>query len=171
MAMVNTTTDSVARDIKAEAKVSGLRGVFLRLVQEHGELTALLLRLKMNSSAALRAELFPALREALLSHERAEAEVVYAAMGRKHQTSLIAAKHRRTGSEIERLVEQLSAIEYVNPLWDGTFARLFEAVEQHTIEEESYYFPIAQRVLGESKTHALRAHYDAVRASRGTHNQ
>lgn len=148
------------RDLKATAKRSGLRGIFLRLVQEHGELTALLLRLRMSPDVATRVELFPIVRAELLAHERAESEVLFSAMRRKEQTRLISAKHGRTSSDIASLVQQLASLDYRSASWEGAFAALFNAVEQHMIEEESYYFPIAQRVLGDAMTHKLRADYD-----------
>lgn len=162
--MVTTAAEGVTapttRDLKAAAKSSGLRGIFLRLVQEHGELTALLLRLRMSPDVAARVELFPIVRAELLAHERAEAEVLFSAMRRKEQTRLIAAKHKRTSGEIASLLYQIESLDYASPSWESAFTALFNAVEQHMIEEESYYFPIAQRVLGEAMTHALRAHYD-----------
>jgi iron-sulfur cluster repair protein YtfE (RIC family) len=58
------------------------------------------------------------------------------------------------------LVYQLETLDYASPSWETAFTALFNTVEQHMIEEESYYFPIAQRVLGDTMTHVLRAHYD-----------
>jgi iron-sulfur cluster repair protein YtfE (RIC family) len=164
LAMVMTAAEAISatptRNLKAAAKSSGLRGIFLRLVQEHGELTALLLRLRMSPDVATRVELFPIVRAELLSHERAEAEVLFSAMRRKEQTRLIAVKHKRTSGEIASLLYQLESLDYASPSWEGGFTMLFNTVEQHMIEEESYYFPIAQRVLGDTVTHALRALYD-----------
>jgi hypothetical protein len=169
--MINMTTEQMASTAsrKSEAKISGLAGVFVRLVQEHSELTSALLELRLSSDTARREELFPAVREALLCHERAEARVVYAAMSKKEQTRLLATKHRRTAGDLEQLVERLNALEYSSASWEPTFARLFDAFEQHTIEEESYYFPIAQRVLGEVKAVALVEPYEAARSSDGVH--
>jgi hypothetical protein len=171
LAMVNTMTEQMAPTAahKSEAKVSGLAGVFVRLVQEHAELTASLLELRLSSDTALREALFPKVRDALLCHERAEARVVYAAMSKKEQTRLLATKHRRTAGELETLVELLSALDYSSAVWEPAFARLFDAFEQHTIEEESYNFPIAQRVLGEAKAVALIDLYDAARTSDDAH--
>ena len=145
-----------------EVRNSGLTGVFQKLVEEHRTLTALLLQVRMSLDTAVRAKLFPALREQLIAHETAEASVLYSAMSKKEQTRLIATKHRRTGGELQRLIERLSTLDFAGVNWDPTFNLLFETFEHHAIEEESYYFPIAQRVLGESKAKLMFAHYEAA---------
>ena len=159
--MVNTTIER-ATTPPAPSQGNGLRGVFVRLVQEHAELTTRMLELRMSSDHALREQLFPTIRDAVLCHERAEAQVVYLAMSKKEQTRQIAAKHRRTAGELETLVDRLCRLDYASASWESTFALLFDAFEQHTIEEESYYFPIAQRVLGVAAAEALLAEYDAA---------
>jgi len=164
--MVDTTTESAAtahRTSGAEPKVRSPAGIFARLVEEHSELTSLMLKLRMSSEPELREQLFPTIRDAILCHERAEAQVLYLAMSKKEQTRLIATKHRRTAGELGTLVELLCGLDYASASWDSRFALLFDAFEQHTIEEESYYFPIAQRVLGEAKAHALLEQYEAAR--------
>jgi hypothetical protein len=145
-----------------EAKNSGLTGVFQKLVEEHRTLTGLLLQIRMSLDTSVRAQLFPALRWQLVAHESAEERVLYLAMSKKEQTRLISVKHRRTGAELQRLIERLSRLDYAGVDWEPTFNLLFDAFEHHTIEEESYYFPIAQRVLGEAKAKLMFAHYEAA---------
>jgi hypothetical protein len=169
--MEHTSPERVPRSSGVELKTGEFHGVFARLVEEHRELTAQLLRLRLSADPVLRAELYPSLRDDLLAHEHAEANVLYLAMSKKEQTRLIAAKHRRTGNEIEKLVARLSALDYAHANWEPTFALLFEAFEQHTIEEESYYFPIAQRVLGEAKAQLMSAHYEAARGPSAARSQ
>jgi hypothetical protein len=154
----------------ASGKKTGLTGVFLKLVEEHREITALLLQIRMSSESAVRAKLFPTLRAQLLAHENAEASVLYLAMSKKEQTRLIATKHRRTGAELIRALERLSALDYAAASWDSTFHLLFESFEQHAIEEESYYFPIAQRVLGDAKALLMNAPHDAAHHADELHN-
>jgi|GEM_PF-2482418 len=164
--MVDTTTERVATALRtsgAEPKVRSPAGIFARLVEEHSELTNLMLKLRMSSDLELREQLFPTIRDAMLCHERAEAQVLYLAMSKKEQTRLIATKHRRTAGELGTLVERLCGLDYASASWESRFALLFDAFEQHTIEEESYYFPIAQRVLGDAKAHALLEQYEAAR--------
>lgn len=159
--MGHTATGRMASSATRES-ADDLQGVFVQLAHEHSELTAWMLKLRLSSDPSLREQWFPMIREAVLCHERAEARVVYTAMSKKEQTRQIAAKHRRTAGELETLVERLSALDYGSDSWASTFALLFDAFEQHAIEEESYYFPIAQRVLGEAKTYALLEQYDAA---------
>lgn len=153
-----------------DAQRSGLTGVFLKLVEEHRAITEMLLQIRMSLDPALRAKLFPALRRQLLLHENAEASVIYLAMSKKEQTRLIATKHRRTGAELIRVLERLSSLDYAAASWDPLFNLLFETFEQHAIEEESYYFPIAQRVLGEAKAQLMNAHYEAAQQANDQQN-
>src|SRR5262245_17529982 len=56
----------------AKATLEGFDGVFRHIVQEHGEVSALLMRLKLSSDPDTRRELWSDIRKELLSHEQAE---------------------------------------------------------------------------------------------------
>ena len=55
-----------------KAGFNGLRGVFLHLAEEHGEVSSLMGHLRGDQNATVRSEYWPRIRAALLSHERAE---------------------------------------------------------------------------------------------------
>jgi hemerythrin superfamily protein len=150
----------------AKATLEGLTGVFRHLAQEHGEVTALLLRVKMSSDPKVRAELFPTIRKELLSHERGEVEVVFAAMELHTALRPMVAQHRQEAAELEKLLEQLSSLPYDDQVWVTTFAAMVDTVQRHALEEENEIFPTAERVLGEDAAKALLPRFESVKASK-----
>jgi hemerythrin superfamily protein len=148
-----------------KATFEGLTGVFRHLAKEHGEVTALLLRVKASSDPKLRAELFPVIRNELLGHERGETEVVFAALEVPAETQAIAAQHRQEAVELEKLLEQLSHLDYADAQWVTTFEAMVDTVQRHAKEEEEQFFPTAQRVLGSDVAEQMQARYEDVKAA------
>jgi len=74
---VEQIATKAAGTVKAvTAGFKGLRGVFLHLAEEHGELAALMKRVSKSSDAQVRRDHFPHIRAELLSHEKAELAVL-----------------------------------------------------------------------------------------------
>jgi Hemerythrin HHE cation binding domain len=147
----------------AKARVEGLTGVFRKLAQEHGELSALMLRVSRSRDVALRERLLPTIRQQLLSHERGEIEVVYAALEEPLETQGIVAQHRQEVVELDKMLEQLCNLECADPAWASAFAALTECVQRHAAEEEQEFFPTAQRVLGGATARELSLRYHAIK--------
>jgi hemerythrin superfamily protein len=153
----------------AKATIEGLSGVFRHLAQEHGEVTALLLRVKMSSDPKVRIELFPTIRKELLGHERCELDVVYPAMEPHAELQQMVAQHRQEAAELEKLLEQLVALDYRDEAWMTTFASMVDTIQRHTQEEENQIFPAAQRVLGDEESEALLPRFEAVKNAAPLH--
>jgi Hemerythrin HHE cation binding domain len=165
-----TATQKIASQVMGgmkatKATLEGLTGVFRKLAQEHGEVTALLLRVKASADPKLRAELFPVIRKELLGHERGETEVVYAALEIPAETQAIVAQHRQEAVELEKLLDQLTTLDYADEMWATTFAAMVDTVQRHVAEEEGEFFPAGQRVLGSDVAEQLQARYEDVKAS------
>ncbi len=150
-----------AKAVKATAK--GLTGVFRHLMQEHGEVSALMKRVSMSSDAQVRREHYPKIREELISHERAEVRVVYSELGALQQTRDVAAKHNREAKELESAIADLDAIDPANSEWGPAFEQLVQLVTAHVTEEESDFFPKAQDVIGEDEAKALLGRYETAK--------
>lgn len=149
---------------KGQAALKGQKGVFSHLMKEHGEVTALMLRVRTSSDPKVRAELFPEIRQMLLSHERAEVQVIYTAL-REHVGGNGAAEdHDREANELEDAIDEVQAMGYDDPSWDDAFEELVELVARHTTEEERNWFPMAQTLLGEARAHELMEPYERVKA-------
>ncbi len=148
----------------AKATVEGLRGVFKKLTQEHGEVTALLLRVKASSDEDLRRDLFPKIRAELLAHESGERSEVYPVFRQHPELEKIAADHDREATELEQMLDQLDHTPVTDPSWGPSFEKLVELVSHHTHEEENDYFPEAMKVLGDEEAERLLEPYEQARA-------
>jgi hypothetical protein len=147
----------------AKAMATGLTGVFKQLAREHGEVTALLLRVKQSSDVQTRRELFPKIRKELLAHEKGELREVYPAFRQHTELQAMAESHEQEAGQLEALLNELNALPSEDPAWPQKFANLVELVEHHTKEEEDEYFPTASRILGKEETERLQAPYEKAR--------
>lgn len=147
----------------AKATVTGLTGVFKTLTEEHGKVSALLMRVKMSSDADVRRTLFPTIRKELLSHEAGERTVVYPALRAHPETAQMADEHDRDANELEQLIGQLHLLNVEDPAWGPTFTKLVAHVQTHTTEEENKYFQKASKVL-RAAAEDLDARYQTARA-------
>lgn len=145
----------------AKATVEGVTGVFKQLMREHGEVTALLARVKKSSDIEVRRELFPKIREELVSHEKGELAEVYPVFKQHEDLAGFAETHERDAGALERRILRLSAMAYDDGEWASAFEDLVNAVSQHVKEEESEFFPIASRTLGKEVTEGLTSRYQA----------
>lgn len=143
----------------AKATVKGLGGVFRKLSQEHGEVTALLMRVKRSTDVEVRRHLFPDIRRELLAHEKGELAVVYPAFRRHPELVSIADAHQNEADQLEQVIQQLSATDYADASWGRIFDRLVELVMHHATEEENQYFPKASRVMGDDEPNVLEKQY------------
>jgi len=161
--------EKVASDVMgavktAKAKIEGLSGVFQHLTREHGEVTALLLRVKMTSDPRVRAELFPKIRAELLSHEKGELAVVYPVFRERIELMDFAQDHDREAGLLEAQIHVISALAYDDARWADRFAELVDLASKHTKEEENKYFPAAQHVLGPQVSAELLPLYEQAKA-------
>jgi hemerythrin superfamily protein len=143
----------------AKATVRGLGGVFRKLSQEHGEVAALLMRVKKSSDVEVRRHLFPDIRRELLAHEKGELEVVYPAFRRYPELVPIADAHQKDADQMEQIIKELSATDYADAGWGRMFDRLADLVTQHATQEENEYFPKASRVMGDDEPLVLEKQY------------
>jgi hemerythrin superfamily protein len=148
-----------------KAALEGLSGVFLKLAQEHGEVSALLMRVRATQDPQIRAELFPQIRAELLSHERGELTVVYPALRRHDETRMLADEHDMQAGQLEKMLNELSARAYNAPDWPTLFDALVDLVQRHVAKEEQEYFPRADKVMSSDETDTLRREYEDVKAS------
>jgi len=150
-----------AKDIKAGFK--GLTGVFMHLMEEHGKVGVLIKRLVKSQDVALRAELYPEVRRALLAHEKGELKVVYPALASLPGINGIELTHAREASELEIALADVDSLSFSDPAWSATFKRLADLVEQHVEHEEREFFPKAQQALGEERAKRMLAEFEAAK--------
>ena len=155
-------TMGAMKDVKATFK--GLHGVFKTLMEEHGEVSALILRVNSSSDQSVRRELYPTIRKELLAHEKGELATVYPFLAQFPETSDIAVEHHREASELESELSALDHLDVGDPRWDIGFKRLASLVKKHVAEEEGEYFPRAQEAIGEDEAELLKTRYEATKS-------
>ncbi|MES1185154.1 MAG: hemerythrin domain-containing protein [Myxococcales bacterium] len=139
----------------ATARAQGLRGVFLTLAQQHAEAAALLAALETTEDPHARRESWTRLRVALLSHERAETEVVYSTLQRFGLTQPLAGEHEHAAAKLEELIGTVQRLDPSDPLFLAEVARLASYVRSHAEEEENVWFPAAQAILTDGRLEQL----------------
>jgi Hemerythrin HHE cation binding domain len=142
----------------AKATLVGLTGVFKKLEQEHGEVSALLLRVKMSSDVGIRRELFPKIRAELLAHEKGELRHVYPMFRTHPATQHIAEHHDQEAMQLHDTLEQLARMDITSEGWKTTFDRMVEMVQHHVKEEETEYFPAGQKAFADRTEEMLKAY-------------
>ena len=143
-----------------EARREGLVGVFHTLAKQHGEAGALLDRVKGDASKA--DSLWPKIKIALVSHEKAELQVVYPALARHNELQVFVEQHARDAQQLEDMVVRLDAMAVASPEWMSLFASLRAAVLTHASTEESEIFPEALQFIGENRAKELDDAFKSV---------
>jgi Hemerythrin HHE cation binding domain len=158
MAEVESKAVGTAHAVKAGFK--GLRGVFLHLAQEHGEVGALMKHVAKSDDASVRRAEYPKIRAELLSHERGEMAEVYSALSKRDETRSIVSAHNQEAKQLEAAIAAVDALGFGESGWGSAFDRLFALVQQHVAEEENDFFPRAQEVISEDQSKALLERYE-----------
>jgi hypothetical protein len=146
-----------------QAGFNGLRGVFLHLAEEHGEVGALMKRVSKSADPQVRRDHYPHIRTELQSHERGELATVYTMLGNYLATRDLAAAHKLGSQQMEEAIASLDMLDYAEPAWGPAFEHLYSLVQQHVAEEENDFFPQAQKILGEGETKALLDRYEVAK--------
>ncbi len=145
------------------AGLKGLRGVFLHLAEEHGEVGALMKRVSKTSDAQVRREHFPHIRAELLSHEKGELAEVYSVLANYEQLREVVLKHNDEAHTLEKAIADVDAQDYSSEEWGTSFNRLFSLVQAHVEEEENDFFPKAQEVVDEAESKDILERYEAAK--------
>jgi hypothetical protein len=141
----------------------GLSGVFLRLMEEHAKVGALIKRVAASSDDGVRSKLYATIRSELLAHETGELNAVYAVLAEYPELRDLEAEHSIQASDLQAAIAELDAISVGDAGWGPAFERLATLVQDHVDLEESRYFPIAQKVIGEERAQQLRHSYESAK--------
>lgn len=129
-----------------EARLHGLVGVFKVLSEQHGEASALLKRVKNDPDK--RRELWPKIRQELLSHEKAELREVYPVLRAFDGCRELADRHDAQAGRLSAQIDRMHAMEISTETWGDELDNLIRMLKDHIREEEEEIFPAAQDVLG-----------------------
>ncbi len=159
--MAVSKTAGAAKVVKAGFK--GIRGVFRKLMQEHGEVSALMSYVSKSDDFEVRRTLYPDIRKALLCHERGELAEVYPELSLHPETRQIALDHQWEAGELERAIRALDSIDMSAVNWRPAFEHLYDLVNRHVDEEENQWFPKAQQVIGKEEAEILESRYEVAK--------
>src|SRR5689334_19732337 len=95
------TVKAVGTVKAVKAGFNGLRGVFLHLAEEHGEVVAMMKHVSKSKDAQVRREHYAKLRVELLSHELAELAELYPALAQLEGTRELVMLHDRQATQLE----------------------------------------------------------------------
>lgn len=144
-----------------EARLHGLTGVFKTLAEQHGEVGALLKRVK--ADADKRADLWPKIRMELISHEKGELREVYPVLRELPETRALADRHEAEASELSSLIDRINMTPTASEEWGRFFEQLVTMVESHVEEEENDIFPQAQKAIGPDRAKELEPKFLATK--------
>jgi len=163
MDQISTKVMGTVKAVTAGFK--GLRGVFLHLAEEHGEVWALMKHVSKTSDAQVRREHFPHIRTELLSHEKGELSEVYGVLANYEQLRATVLKHNDEAHALEKAIADVDAQDFASEEWGTCFQRLFTLVQAHVEEEENDFFPKAQQVIDEDESKQILARYEVAKKS------
>jgi hemerythrin superfamily protein len=160
----NVVAKVVGKSAAIEARLKGLKGVFLKLAEQHHEVGSLLARAESTEDFTTRATLWRQIRKELVSHEQAELLQIYPALSGLDAVSDIVAAHANDATEIETSIAEVDAIAVQTAEWKPALRRLIEKVTEHVELEESELFPKAQRALGADAAQKLEEPFERTKA-------
>jgi hypothetical protein len=146
----------------AKGAIEGLSGIFTTLMEEHGQVSALMAHLKGNPDLGERRALWPKIRAELLAHEMGELLVLYPVYRMHPEIRHIAEAHEREASLLQPLIAQVDALDFADPRWSERFSALVHLVHNHVRDEEVDFFREGNRVFG-SQNKALDVQYKRVK--------
>jgi len=149
----------------ATAGFKGLRGVFLHLAEEHGEVGALMKHVSKTQDPQVRREHFPHIRAELLSHEKGELAEVYGVLANYEELRSVVLDHNDEAHTLEKAIADVDAQDFSSPEWGVSFDRLLALVQAHVEHEENDFFPRAQQLIDEDESKQILKRYEAAKKS------
>lgn len=154
---------AAAKAANISARTQGLTGVFAKLAEQHQEAAVLLKRAASADDVEKRRDLWTTVREELLSHERAERQVVYPALEGHPDLQDIVQRHNEEAHTLEAAIAEIDAGGCASPSWQAQLQRLTALVQKHVDEEEGEFFPRAQDTLGKDTARDLDGPFMAAK--------
>jgi hemerythrin superfamily protein len=146
----------------APAPTRTLTGVFETLAEQHRQVLELLRLAAAVDDSDKRRKRWAEARRRLLSHERAEAQVVYATLEGYAAAQTVLDQHSQQAAELETAIADLDATEPAADEWIERLRDVMALVDDHVRDEESDFFPRAQQLLGERTSRDLGERYEST---------
>lgn len=139
----------------SSATARPLAGVFELLAEQHREALELLRLAGSVGAPNKRRQHWAEARRRLISHERAEEQIVYAMLEGHDGAQSLLEQHGEQAVELELAIAELDATDEGSDDWIGRLRDVMAMVDDHVRDEESEFFPRAQELLGENTAREL----------------
>lgn len=139
----------------ATARLEGLAHVFNSLTEQHAEVLSLLRQLLHARTPRKQDALWRETRAELISHERAETEILYGELSRHAEACDLVQAHATGKKQIDAAIHRVDVADYGTDAWTSELGVLLDLVEQHAREEERVIFPRASELLGKPAAKTL----------------
>jgi hypothetical protein len=139
-----------------------LTGVFLTLLEQHRRVLEALRTAGSLDAPAKRQERWLSARGDLLSHERAEHQVIYRRLEDQPAAHSLVDQHRLQADELETAIAELDAVPPGSELWLEKLDDLLAMLDDHVRDEEHDFFPAALALIGERAANDLDAELTRV---------
>jgi hemerythrin superfamily protein len=143
----------------SSATARPLAGVFELLADQHRQALELLRFAGAVASPDRRRQYWAEARRRLISHERAEEQVVYAVLEGHGDAATVLEQHGDQAVELELAIAELDATDEGSDEWVGRLRDVMAMVDDHVQDEENEFFQRAQRLLGENTARELEEPY------------
>lgn len=143
----------------------GLYGVFQTLMEEHGAMVALLLRVNSSSDESVYKDLYPTIRRELLAHETGECGTIYPVLSRYPDIADLVTSHAKEASELKSAITALDVLNYDDARWKFGFEYQVKLVRNHVEAEENDFFPRAQAAIGRQVAEMLELAYQESKSA------
>ncbi len=136
--------------------------IYARLIEDHGKQRGMAAGLAdTEGDSSERQRLFQAFKNELEAHAAAEEQTFYAELiaspdGQEKARHSVA--EHKTAAD---LLEKLEDTDMSSSSWLQTFKKLREAVVHHLDEEENEVFPIARKIISDSRAKELGKEFDS----------
>jgi hemerythrin superfamily protein len=142
----------------AAAAVTGDRGIFRHLKEEHTEVNVMLKALKAAKGDTRRKQ-FDEMRRELLAHAKAEEAEFYPVLRNAEETRDLAEDAIDDHARIEDLLDRLSEMDVDSETFGEVCDELASEVEDHVQMEEKELIPAAQRIIDDERAKELDERY------------
>jgi hemerythrin superfamily protein len=129
--------------------------IFEHLKKDHRHIADLMQRISVTANGGEKRAQFLDLREALLTHAKAEEATFYSTLAQNEELEDLIAEARDDHKLIERLLGDLDGIDVTSDAWMARFDELKETVEEHVEEEEHEIFDEARDLIDDDEAHEL----------------
>jgi hemerythrin-like domain-containing protein len=121
--------------------------IYTLIHNDHESAKEVIEQILSSSSHANRLSLFEKLKEAVVSHNDAEASSFYVALEAHSATRALARDSRKEHDKADAMFKDLSDKSMAPGVWESKFEELRKALMEHIDKEEGEVFTLARKTL------------------------